>query len=1825
MNPKDACSPFIRSGWRPAHTLVRRAARASAAVAIVAAMLLPAHAAVQTSIWQNPIGGSWDNPALWSTNPNFPNNGGGGIATYDAVIDKLGSPYTISLGVNITLETLTLNSANATIDQTAGTFTATDAINLLAGTYELDGGTISNTTINVAGGMMIFSSLNGNILSNNTTLQGDLNLSSIPNARVRLQSGATFTGDATLGADNSILAIEDTRSLTGKTINLDGNNAFLTIDGGNTLTLAASTLVRGRGNITSGFFVNAVGTVVNQGTIRADLNGQTLTVSPVSFSNAGTTEAINGSTLNIAATTWSNTGNINASGGSTVNFQGTWDNTGGTAAVSATSSLNLGGSFTTAHLGTIDNSAGGAVSVTGLWDNTGGNFTFNATTGSWRLADGEVRGGQITPGAGGQTLLFGNNNSSRLTNGLILNGDLSLSAFPGARVRLQSGATFTGNASLGADSSILAFEDTRILTGKTINLDGNNDYLTIDGSNTLTLGASTLVRGRGTITVGFFINDVGSVVNQGTIRADLAGQVLTVSPTSFSNAGLAEAVNGSTLNIAANNWSNTGNINASGGSTVNFQGTWDNTGGMATVSATSSLNLGGTFTTAHLGTIDNSAGGAVTVMGLWDNTGGNFTFNATTGSWRLADGEVRGGQITPGAGGQTLLFGNNNSNRLTNGLILNGDLSLSAFPGARVRLQSGATFTGNASLGADNSVLGIEDTRALTGKTINLDGNNAFLTIDGSNTLTLGASTLVRGHGTITNGFFVNAIGTVVNQGTIRADLNGQVLTVSPTSFSNAGTTEAINGSTLNIAATNWSNTGNINGSGGSTVNFQSAWDNTGGTATVSATSSLNLGGSFTTAHLGTIDNNAGGAVTVTGLWDNTGGNFNFSASTGSWRLADGEVRGGQITPGAGGQTLLFGNNNSSRLTNGLILNGDLNLSAFSGARVRLQSGATFTGDANLGADNSVLGIEDTRALTGKTINLDGNNAFLTIDGGNTLTLGASTLVRGRGSITNGFFVNAVGTIVNQGTIRADLSGQTLTVNPTSFSTSGTMEAVNGGTLNVPSGYTQTGGMTRVNGGTINSNAPILLNGGALQGNGTIGANLFAGGVIDPTSGAPTGLKITGDLSLSANSEFRFEIGGTVQGTNYDLLTEGGSVALSLNGQLVLRFANGFQNSVAIGDTFSILMSNQALSGAFSNIASGSRLRTADGLGSFIVNYGAGSPFGADKVVLSNSQLVPPPDVTTGVATKIGIASAQLNGTIDPNTAVTDYFFEYGTDIHYGSFTATVSAGGGDDPTPVSAVITGLSASTTYHFRLVGSTPAGDFHGDDATFTTLTPGIVAVLEKNAPAPDVPGATFLRFSQPAINDPAHIAVLASLTLKTGTPVKVTAANDTGIWANAGTDVFKLIAREGDPAPDKVGAVASTSPIFAKLSDPVFASGDHLAFSARLKPGTNGVTGQNAAGLWSNVGGTLALIARQGDVAAGAGTATFASFVSFALPDSGGVIFIAKLKGAPPAKDMGIWVADEAGTLSLVAREGDQLQIDGSLKTIKTLQFLPPVPVVGGQSRGFNDAGALAFRAAFTDKTQAIIVRDSGGLTAVASTGPASPDAPGAPANAKFLALGPPAINGAGHVSFFSTLAHGGLVTAATDGGIWRENSASGLEAVALKGGDAPTTHGKFAGLSNPVSRSDDAVAFTATLKADPKNGITAANLSGIWSTIGGTLAPVIRQGASAAGTSDVFGSFTAVGLPDIGGPVFLARLKHSKTANGTNDQGIWVADEAGGISLLARTGFPLFAGEQRTIRLLQFLPAVLAAPGQTRSFNRTGIVAFHASFSDRSEGIYKVIR
>jgi plastocyanin len=97
------------------------------------------------------------------------------------------------------------------------------------------------------------------------------------------------------------------------------------------------------------------------------------------------------------------------------------------------------------------------------------------------------------------------------------------------------------------------------------------------------------------------------------------------------------------------------------------------------------------------------------------------------------------------------------------------------------------------------------------------------------------------------------------------------------------------------------------------------------------------------------------------------------------------------------------------------------------------------------------------------------------------------------------------------------------------------------------------------------------------------------------------------------------------------------------------------------------------------------------------------------------------PVVSTGSATAVSESEATLNGTVNPSEQETSYFFEYGTTAAYGQKTTEASAGSGASPVDKSATVVGLTASTTYHFRLVAKNASGTTHGSDRTFTTRGP------------------------------------------------------------------------------------------------------------------------------------------------------------------------------------------------------------------------------------------------------------------------------------------------------------------------------------------------------------------------------------------------------------------------------------------------------------------------------------------------------------------------
>ena len=95
------------------------------------------------------------------------------------------------------------------------------------------------------------------------------------------------------------------------------------------------------------------------------------------------------------------------------------------------------------------------------------------------------------------------------------------------------------------------------------------------------------------------------------------------------------------------------------------------------------------------------------------------------------------------------------------------------------------------------------------------------------------------------------------------------------------------------------------------------------------------------------------------------------------------------------------------------------------------------------------------------------------------------------------------------------------------------------------------------------------------------------------------------------------------------------------------------------------------------------------------------------------------PVVTTNPATYVASFSATLNGSVDPNGLTTSVYFQYGTTTSYG-FTTAPHSKTGNTPQSVSANIAGLTASTTYHFRIVATNSAGTRYGSDRTFITLS-------------------------------------------------------------------------------------------------------------------------------------------------------------------------------------------------------------------------------------------------------------------------------------------------------------------------------------------------------------------------------------------------------------------------------------------------------------------------------------------------------------------------
>jgi hypothetical protein len=517
------------------------------------------------------------------------------------------------------------------------------------------------------------------------------------------------------------------------------------------------------------------------------------------------------------------------------------------------------------------------------------------------------------------------------------------------------------------------------------------------------------------------------------------------------------------------------------------------------------------------------AGGSLTVAGTVQ-VNNTFFING---------GNLIGATVLAGTGGQGVFFGtafNNAQNRL-DGVTMNANMDLTGgsliAPGASAvaNIVNGLTLNGTAALADGNhgGQLVFTGTQALAGAATIAFAGSASLYVDGTATLTLGSGVTVHGVGSIGHGRFTGGTDTLVNQGLISADVGNSNLSLASTIFTNGGTVEAKNGGFMGISATAWNSSGILRATG-----------------TGANRSTLFLGGAGTLLPGNTFTMAGGGEIQVLGSLDNSGQTQTLDTSAGVFLLNGGTLKGGTFTGPAGSEIAVGpASANSQNKFDGVTLN--LNLDLTGGTLIapgttivgNVVNGLALNGTASLGDGNhsGQLVFTGTQTLGGAaTVALNFGLGSIFVDGTSTLTLGSGVTVHGAGNIVHGRFAAGTDTLVNQGLISCDSDTRTLAIGSTNFANAGTVEAANGGTLNLSATTWSSSGTLRATGtdsGGVRSTLNLGGSGTLLPGNAftlAVGGELQVLSLLDNTGQTQT---------LDTSAGVFFLNGGSLKGGTF--------------------------------------------------------------------------------------------------------------------------------------------------------------------------------------------------------------------------------------------------------------------------------------------------------------------------------------------------------------------------------------------------------------------------------------------------------------------------------------------------------------------------------------------------------------------------------------------------------------------------------------------------------------------------------------------------------------------
>src|SRR5208283_5015849 len=363
-----------------------------------------------------------------------------------------------------------------------------------------------------------------------------------------------------------------------------------------------------------------------------------------------------------------------------------------------------------------------------------------------------------------------------------------------------------------------------------------------------------------------------------------------------------------------------------------------------------------------------------------------------------------------------------------------------------------------------------------------------------SNDYTLTNNGLIQGWGVIGSNNTTYEDLSLTNNGTINANSSGNTLSIqgTGTSIINSGTFEATNGGILDLATS-------------------AAVQNFGTISAAGAGSTVNLSGDIVGGTLST----SGGGVMQTAVGGVTLDALNLGAIT----LTDGST----YTAGAAG---------SSTITN---IQGVLNLGTVSGSTLALGGALELINNTTIMMPGSA-----SVTMTNGQIGTNGNEYTLTSNG----------LIQGWGVIGSNNTTYEDLSLDNTGTINANSSGNTLSIQGTgtSITNAGTFEATGGGTLNLATAAAinnQNGAIVAGNGSTVNISTTVqggtltTQGTGVMQTVGTVTLDASTLGAITFTNGSTylagigTLTNVEGQLNLGTGLGSTIQVSGTNMNPGY--------------------------------------------------------------------------------------------------------------------------------------------------------------------------------------------------------------------------------------------------------------------------------------------------------------------------------------------------------------------------------------------------------------------------------------------------------------------------------------------------------------------------------------------------------------------------------------------------------------------------------------------------------------------------------------------------------------------